>query len=667
MKQKTTLFKTILLVAAMMLGNSQAWAGDVVYQRGGTYTAWSSNDYSEGQWTSTENASLSISAEKGLLCTITNNSGGSVSLGIAPTANSILTIDAVWEYNGGNTANNTGFFKIGDAIAFNAYTKGNSRKIECMGVDAISIGGGRFSDTWTIHVVVNTSNHKITEMTVTSTGGANYSLGEGNTLQIVGTPSYSTLTMGMNNRNETNVALHSISITEVKQDVSTYGYTVNYKEGNNVVKTVTGSLAEGAAIPVLTALDGEGTYEGNHYLISAAEAPSWTISSTEAENEHDVAVRVPYSTAVNVYYVVDGVKDAEPSSTLNYTETDAKVANWYYYFPYYITRDSKWYKATLKNTTDFGETGTFNTTGGTLNKEVEYTLDTDVAYFGESQWTGTTGITYSNGERSNRTGSQSYTYNNIPLSAGTYEMIVPGTSYGDCTVKMGETTVGTIPMGGGSFVFEKADDENVSFKFSGNMRQLDYFLIKKNPKVSATIGSTGWATLYTPYALNFDGTGLTAYTATCTSSIVTLTPVTNVPANTGVVLKGAAKDYDIPVINSSSTDKGHMVGSTTAATAYNTYDGYDLYMLVKNASNEAQFKKVTSGSIAAGKAFLKINSGASSLAPVMDVVFADGTTGIDSVQDSGLKVNGYYDLQGRKVANPTKGLYIVNGKKVIIK
>ena len=59
-----------------------------------------------------------------------------------------------------------------------------------------------------------------------------------------------------------------------------------------------------------------------------------------------------------------------------------------------------------------------------------------------------------------------------------------------------------------------------------------------------------------------------------------------------------------------------------------------------------------------------------------DVVFADGTTGISSVQgslyesvasQSGLKVNGYYDLQGRKVANPQKGLYIVNGKKVIIK
>ena len=44
-----------------------------------------------------------------------------------------------------------------------------------------------------------------------------------------------------------------------------------------------------------------------------------------------------------------------------------------------------------------------------------------------------------------------------------------------------------------------------------------------------------------------------------------------------------------------------------------------------------------------------------------------GTTGIEKVESSKLKVQSYYDLQGRQVTNPTKGLYIVNGKKVVIK
>ena len=42
-------------------------------------------------------------------------------------------------------------------------------------------------------------------------------------------------------------------------------------------------------------------------------------------------------------------------------------------------------------------------------------------------------------------------------------------------------------------------------------------------------------------------------------------------------------------------------------------------------------------------------------------------TGIKTVESSKLTVDGYYDLQGRKVAQPTKGLYIQNGKKFVIK
>jgi hypothetical protein len=50
------------------------------------------------------------------------------------------------------------------------------------------------------------------------------------------------------------------------------------------------------------------------------------------------------------------------------------------------------------------------------------------------------------------------------------------------------------------------------------------------------------------------------------------------------------------------------------------------------------------------------------------VDFGDGeTTNIQQVESGKLKVEGYYDLQGRKVAQPTKGLYIVNGKKVVVK
>ena len=188
--------------------------------------------------------------------------------------------------------------------------------------------------------------------------------------------------------------------------------------------------------------------------------------------------------------------------------------------------------------------------------------------------------------------------------------------------------------------------------------------------VPVTIASTsGFATLYSGYALDFSGLSseLKAYTATVSENTVTLTEVDDIPANTGVVLKGIKNDYEIPVAASSSTAKGDLMGNTAAATAYNAYDGYDLYMLALNGEGKAQFTKVTSGSIVAGKSFLKLSSSAT--ARELNVVFADDdVTGVNTVNvERGAVNEDFFDLQGRKVAQPTKGLYIVNGRKVIVK
>ena len=192
-----------------------------------------------------------------------------------------------------------------------------------------------------------------------------------------------------------------------------------------------------------------------------------------------------------------------------------------------------------------------------------------------------------------------------------------------------------------------------------------------NPSFSQTITAAGWATLYTAYPLDFSGVDdLTAYTATCYGSTVTLTKVNDIPANTGVVLKGAENTYNIPVIASSETDKGDLKGSATTATEFNAVSGYDLYMLAMNGNDEAQFTKVTSGSIAAGKAYLQVEQSGDSNARSLSVVFADETT---SISEKGIGNSDkfatahYYDLQGRRVNQPTKGLYIKNGCKIVIK
>ena len=91
-------------------------------------------------------------------------------------------------------------------------------------------------------------------------------------------------------------------------------------------------------------------------------------------------------------------------------------------------------------------------------------------------------------------------------------------------------------------------------------------------------------------------------------------------------------------------------------------------MILNNGSNGIGFYFANGQTVATNRAYLHI---ATSLAPAagsrMVMVFGDETTGIEDNNRETITNNRYYDLQGRKVAQPKKGLYIVNGKKVVIK
>ena len=78
------------------------------------------------------------------------------------------------------------------------------------------------------------------------------------------------------------------------------------------------------------------------------------------------------------------------------------------------------------------------------------------------------------------------------------------------------------------------------------------------------------------------------------------------------------------------------------------------------------FKKASGGNaIKAFRAYLRQRD--VSNAKTVSMLFEDETTGISELKDNVVMPTVYYDLQGRRVADPAKGIYIVNGKKVIIK
>ena len=188
---------------------------------------------------------------------------------------------------------------------------------------------------------------------------------------------------------------------------------------------------------------------------------------------------------------------------------------------------------------------------------------------------------------------------------------------------------------------------------------------KYGTSVPVEVSAAEWATLYTPFALNFAGTGLTAYTASVNENVVTLNEVTDVPANTGVVLKGNAGSYNIPLTASSTNTQGELQGSPVVARW--TSDDADYYMLALNGK-KVQFTKLISGNIAAGKAYLVLPKDPTTGARTLTVAFSEGgTTGISEIENSKSKIENYFNLNGQRVSKPTKGLYIVNGKKVVLK
>ena len=178
---------------------------------------------------------------------------------------------------------------------------------------------------------------------------------------------------------------------------------------------------------------------------------------------------------------------------------------------------------------------------------------------------------------------------------------------------------------------------------------------------SVAISDAGWATYCSSKALDFtDVTGLTAYTASKEGDVVKFNKVTGkVPANEGLLVKGATTN--IPVCASASAIENLLVGVTV-----NTNKDANTIFVLKNGANGIGFYKNTNAfTVRANSAYLD----ATAVAGARTFIALDDeeTTNIDltSVFSKGEAV--VYDLQGRRVAQPTKGLYIVNGKKVVIK
>ena len=161
--------------------------------------------------------------------------------------------------------------------------------------------------------------------------------------------------------------------------------------------------------------------------------------------------------------------------------------------------------------------------------------------------------------------------------------------------------------------------------------------------------------------------GVTAYAAVASGTTVTLHEIDVIPASAGVIVGGEAGTYifEMSSVESSYTGENHMVAVTEDKVIPETEGDKTNYIFTKKGDVLGFYKSSGSGTITKGKAYLSAPT--TSGAKMLTIGFNDAT-GIESISELGDKnsESEVYDLQGRKVKNPTKGLYIVNGKKVII-
>ena len=155
--------------------------------------------------------------------------------------------------------------------------------------------------------------------------------------------------------------------------------------------------------------------------------------------------------------------------------------------------------------------------------------------------------------------------------------------------------------------------------------------------------------------------GVTAYIATGeTATELTLTSVPKIKAGTPVILYANATEdtgFSFQITDDEVTYPATNLLKISDGTVVN-----GAYVLAKK-NDVVGFYKWAGGALSPGKVYVEPSSAAREF---IGFNF-DEVTDINEVKNQKETVNGIFDLQGRKVVTPSKGLYIVNGKKVVIK
>lgn len=464
-------------------------------------------------------------------------------------------------------------------------------------------------------------------------------------------------------------------------------YNASFTETNSLSPTITiysdalrteevsnGNLSDATTYYYTATLAGYEDYQGSFTVAGANPSESFTMTA-----------KTRYTFTVNAIDETSGVIKTLYTDADSYEGKTHNIA-----FSKYLTSAGNVVTYSKDNDTYYAN---YTAQAKDETYTQAYTTYSGTAYFFEGESFGSLGTHVTSGNYSGNTAGRGLNNTSMEImtlpSAGVYRLTTAAcnNSYGNAnsyklykndaeddviqTNNLQYITVSNVKGSGtvSTEGVEFAASDVLKFFSSGTNVILDYILIEKVTAVSATIPSSTYGTIASAFALDCANlpSGVTAYkVSTLTASSVTLEAVTTAVApGTGLILSGTAGTYSIPVVASgsdiSATNKLHAaVSATTLAdgTFYILKSGQ--FHLVSGAATEA------ARTIPAGKAYL-LASDFPGGAPSLSFVFGGETTGINSVEAGEVLNGAFYNLNGQRVAAPGKGLYIVNGKKVIIK
>ncbi len=269
-----------------------------------------------------------------------------------------------------------------------------------------------------------------------------------------------------------------------------------------------------------------------------------------------------------------------------------------------------------------------------------------------------------------------------------YKLLVQGLEVGQVTSQkhvglVAEGAAFTITPTNNKFVFQNVADDNrykclhqdAAQKVVGweAVAEASKWYIVPATTLNVNLNEAGdktYATTYLPFDVTLPADVKAYIVNHAADGVATVSEVADVPANQGVVLVGqnaSATSVALTLGTASANCSGNLLSGTNSQLTIDEAAKAN-YFIFGNGDNGVGFYHPNSTTLKENRAFLPAaNVSAGSSASGFRLDFGGEITGIASAIQADDANATYYDLSGRRVNRPAKGLYVKDGKKIYVK